>query len=200
MEMWRCLTLLGALMLAVPSASQQPCPDRPQPLPDALESHGLPPIERFRSAFEFAAEPSLEYPGRAWVIRLEQGIRSRTATLTVVRLRRRNECNIYDTETTWSGQLSASEFVEFSGVAGPLISPPTDLNAPFYRTQRGPIVLDGTGIEARIYGAEWTITRLLNHFAPGGVALSAAFRSLAARIVPPEQMPSEDWRTSTRRR
>jgi len=163
------------------AAARVPCPARPQPLAPALDA--VPARAGASETIGFAAEPSLQYPGRAWVVRLSrQG--ERRASVEILRLLRRSNCNLYDVEKSWGGPIGADEYRAVGGAVAAWAA-------------RGPeeIVTDGTGLELRVRGGGSNIRRRLNHYGAGGAELSAIFRRVAARFVPPAQLPAEDWRT-----
>lgn len=56
-------------------------------------------------------------------------------------------------------------------------------------------MLDGTGLELRLRTFGWEVRRGLNHYGRTGKELSAIFRALAAKHVPADEMPAEDWST-----
>ncbi len=185
---------LGFSLLATASPGQAgsaTCPATPQPLPAALDSVARLPDGR--SSVAFSAEPSLEHPGRAWVVRAHQP-RPGDATLEILRLRRRSDCNVYDLETRWQAPLPAADYLALVRAAERVGVP-----RPGAFSGEDPadhwIVMDGTGIELRMKRSGWETRRTLNHHAPGGAAVSAIFRRLVDRHVPTDQRPDEAWRS-----
>src|SRR3712207_232112 len=85
-----CLPL--ACLVAGIHAAAEAAPFPPQPLPPAAETLG--PL-RVGRAVTFSATPSLEFPGRAWVVRITPGTAG-AGQLEIVRLRRQMDCNRYD--------------------------------------------------------------------------------------------------------
>jgi hypothetical protein len=141
----------------------------------------------------FSAEPSLEHPGRAWVVRAHQP-RPGDATLEILRLLRRNECNVYDVEARWQAPLPAADYLALVRSAERAGIPRPDA---FSREETGDLelVTDGTAIELRLKRFGWETRRTLNHHERGGAAVSAVFRALVDRHVPPDERPGEGWRS-----
>ena len=130
----------------------------------------------------FSAEPS-SYPGRAWVVRLSRQS-GRRASVEIVRLLRRTDCNVYDVEKSWGGPIGDDDYRSAAQAVTAWSARGSD-----------EVVLDGTPLELRVRRGGTTTRRRLNHHGAGGAALSAIFRRLAERFVPPSQRPAEDWRT-----
>lgn len=182
------VAFLPALALGAAAFAQEaPCPPRPQPLAPAAEAIGAPPAAA--GIILFAATP-WEFPGRAWVVRLSR--RGRGASLEIVRLRRRSDCNLYDVENHWDSMVGAEEYRSLAEAIRPWTTPPAGFPA-----NRGTpeLVLDGTGLELRVSANGWGVTRTLNHYGASGAGLSAIFRALVSRHVPAAELPAEDWRT-----
>lgn len=173
-----------------PQAAATEC--KPQPLPPAIESVEFLPSHEFNNVITFAATPSLEYPGRAWVIRLFQRTRSQPATLTIVRLLRRNDCNLYDVEARWEVPLRADEYETVATLVAPHAAPPPDFLTP-ENPERTRIVLDGTSLALRVETDGRQIRRVLNEIEPKGAALSAIFHRLLAPVVPAPERPGKYW-------
>lgn len=190
----KCRYALGALILAASAqmaAARSPCP--PQPLPPALDS--IAALPETRSAVEFSATPSLDYPGLAWVIRLSRSGYG-AGTLEIVRLRRQADCNRYDVEKRWQASLPAEEYRAVVEAAAALGTPPADAfsHNDSMRALEG-LALDGTGITLRMRTTGWEVRRQLNHYGRGGAALSAIFHALVSKHVPAAEIPADDWRT-----
>ena len=164
------MTLIGIALastfLATASPGQAgaaPCPARPQPLPPALDSVAR--LPEGRSSVAFSAEPSLEYPGRAWVVRAHQP-RPGDSTLEILRLRRRSDCNVYDLETRWQAPLPAADYLALVRAAERVGVPrPGSFSREDPADDAMFVVADGTGIELRIKRFGWETRRTLNHHA-----------------------------------
>ncbi|HEX8380568.1 MAG TPA: hypothetical protein VF619_08480, partial [Allosphingosinicella sp.] len=125
-----------------------PCPPRPQPLAPALDSVAR--LPEGRSSVAFSAEPSLEHPGRAWVVRAHQP-RPGDATLEILRLRRRSDCNVYDVETRWQAPLPAADYRALVRAAERVGAPrPGAFSDEEADRDLGDLVTDGTMIELRL--------------------------------------------------
>jgi len=187
MRMLPMLVALFALLLSGAAAAQAPCPATRQPMPPAIDSIAAPAIPA--ETIAFAATP-WEFPGRAWVVRLTR--RGAQARLEIVRLRRRFDCNAWDPETRWEAPAAPADFTATAEAIAPWVTVP-----PGFPDRRNPgeITLDGTALELRVGTSGWRIDRALNHYGERGAALSAVFRRLAERLVPPDELPAEDWRT-----
>ena len=181
--------MIAALVVASPAmAADVPC--APGPMPAALDSVPALELNAFANVIAFAATPSLDYPGRSWVVRAWQPVRGQAATLEILLLRRRDDCNRYDVEKRWNAVLTAEEYRGVAAKIAPLATPPTDTfsNDDPLRLLEG-VALDGTGLDLRASTGGWQVARTLNHYSKGGEAISAVFRSLAARHVPASEMP-----------
>lgn len=190
------LVFLIAVGLAAPlQAAERPCPTKPQRMPPAIESADLPEVSRFSNLVTFAAVPSLEFPQRAWVIRLFQRTHGQPATLTVVRLLGRYDCNIYDVETRWEVPLTAADYETVARSIVPHVTPPPGTFTPRNDGEGISVVADGTGLDLRVQAAGWQVTRGLNHGQREGAELSAIFRRLLMLAVPAPERPDDSWRT-----
>lgn len=169
-----------------------------QRLPPAIESAGLPPSEGYNNIITFAATPSLDYPGRAWVIRLFQRTRSQPATLTIVRLLSRNDCNVYDVESRWEAPLRADEYEALATLIEPYVMAPPGIFSKKGVARDGRVVVDGTGLDLLVETPGWQIRRSLNLGVSEGAKLSAIFHRLLAPVVPAPERPGESW-SMTRR-
>lgn len=186
---------LSAGLAGQARAAERVCPAAPQPVPPAIESADLPPSNGFNNIITFAATPSLQHPGRAWVVRLFQRTRGQPATLTVVRLRQRYECNIYDIETRWEVPLRADEYAAVAALVAPYATTsPGTFNQTDMDRGRG-IGLDGTALDLRAETVGWLVRRSLHGSDREGVALSGIFYRLLAPVVPATERPDADWRT-----
>ncbi|MEG3089368.1 hypothetical protein [Sphingomonas sp. PB4P5] len=163
-----------------------------QPLPPAIDSAGEPPTAS--GVIEFAATPSLEHPGKAWVMRISRR-GDAEAKIDVLRLRRQEYCNRYDIEARWQAPLKQEEYVAIAAGVAPLTVPTPSVFVPSPTDQLPEIVMDGTSIDLRLFSHGWQVTRSLNHYSGAGAAISAIFRNLASKYVPASELPTEDWRT-----
>lgn len=188
------LLLLACTLPGWGQAVAAPC--RPGPLPAALDS--VPPLpDVLSSSVVFSGAPSLEYPGRAWVVRA-YSLR-REATLEILRLRRRDDCNVYEIENRWQAPLPQAEYRALLRAAERAGVPRGD-----YFSNDEPdgdvmwLTMDGTGIELRLERSGREVRRALSHTEPGGSAVSAIFHRLVSKHVPADLRPTEDWRTPGR--
>lgn len=161
-----------------------------------LESDHLPPLLRFGHALEFSATPSLQFPSRAWIMRLDRGTGRRQISLDVyVMLQRGSSCDDYEVERHWSAEISQQDYEVFNSQIEPLIAPPHDLHLPpneqarLYRSGG----LDGTSIEVRAIRVNWRTATDLRYHSDKGRAVSALVRAMIARVVPADDMPSQEW-------
>lgn len=185
------LLLLAAASPGPAEPLRSPCPAKPQPLPQALDS--VAPLPQGRSSVAFSAAPSLDHPGRAWVVRAHQP-RPGDAALEIIRLRRRSDCNVYDLEARWQAPLPAADYGALLRAAeGVGIPPPDAFSGEASGGQE--LVMDGTGIELRLKRFGWETRRTLNHYERSGAAVSAIFRALVDKHVPADERPGEGWRS-----
>ena len=182
--------VLALIVISPIAAAQGPCPT--QSLPPAIDS--LAPVPAAK-VLTFAATPSLEHPGRAWVVHLyRRGLGA--GMLEIVRLRRQAECNRYDVEKRWKASLTAEEYQRVMVAVAPLGTPPSDAfthDDRFRGLEEGGI--DGTGIVLRLETTGWNVTRELHHSARTGAMISAFFHALLAKHVSAAELPTDDWRT-----
>lgn len=188
---------LGLLLLAfaMPGRAEAgPGACAPRPLAPALDS--VPLLPEGLSSVAFSAEPSFD--GEAWVVRAHQP-RPGDATLEILRLRRRSDCNVYDIETRWQAPLPAADYRALVRAAERVGIPRADSFSHEDPGRDGEgLVLDGTGIELRLKRIGWEARRTLNHYARGGGAVSAIFHALVAKHVPADERPAEGWETRRR--
>lgn len=167
----------------------------PQPMPPAIDSAGELPIAS--ETIEFSATPSLDYPGRSWVVRVSR--RGQIgATIEVIRLVRQLQCNRYDIEGRWEAPLKQEEYLDAANRVIPLGVPSSAVFVPSSVPRLDDLMLDGTSIKVRLRSQGWRVDRDLNHYGRGGAEISAVFRDLVARYVPAEELPEEDWRTPSK--
>jgi|GEM_PF-3079640 hypothetical protein len=182
------------LSVAIGTPSQAAADDcKPQPLGPAIEAAGLPPSKGFANVVTFGATPSLEYPGRAWVIRLFQDRHARPATLTVVRLLRRSDCNLYLVETRWEVPIHADEYEAVATQVAPLLAPTVHVLSGEDTARGRGISVDGTSFDLRVETTGWQIRRLLTSADPEGQTLSKLFRRILTYAVPEPERPGEYW-------
>lgn len=167
----------------------------PQPMPPAIDSVGDLPIAS--ETIEFSATPSLDYPGRSWVVRVSR--RGQIgATIEIIRLVHQRHCNRYDVEARWQAPLKQSEYLDAANRVIPFGVPSSSAFVPSSVPRLDDLVLDGTSIKVRLRSQGWRVDRDLNHYGRGGAEISAVFRDLVARHVPAEELPEEDWRTPSK--
>jgi len=181
------IAFLPIALSAAALGQEIPCPTAPQPMPPAIEAIDEPAAAS--SVIVFSATP-WEFPGRAWVVRLSR--RGPAATLEIVRLRRRFQCNVYDIERRWDAAIGAREYRSVAEAIRPWATLPAGFPV---NEGSADLALDGTGLELRVRANGWGVTRTLNHYGTTGARLSAIFRSLVSNHVPMAELPAEDWRT-----
>lgn len=185
---------LGLLLLALAApgnAGQTPVRCGPQALAAALDS--APRLPEGRSSVAFSAEAWGEW--RAWVVRAHE-MRPGNATLEILRLRRRSDCNVYDVEARWQAPLPAADYRALVRAAERVGVPRADAFSHEDPARDGEgLALDGTEIELRLKRSGWEARRELNHYGKGGAAVSAIFQALVAKHVPADERPNEGWGT-----
>lgn len=186
------MTPLFALLMALASPTDLPdgsC--SPGPLPPALDA--LAPLDSGRK-IAFSATPSLEYPGRAWVVRVAQKVYSGPATVEIVRLRRQEDCNRYDVEQSWQASIPEERFDALLAAVTPLATPPADQfsrHDPMRSLEE--IGIDGTLIMLRLTDLSWETTRRVHHSGKAGTVVSSLFHSLVSEHVPASELPTREW-------
>lgn len=182
--------LLAAAFLAPGSHAAAACPD--QPLPPAAESLG--PVEAIR-AITFAATPSLDFPGGAWVVRLQSFSRD-DHRIEIVRLRRQMDCNRYDVEKSWTARISAEEFRGVGNAVVPLAMPDPETFWPATDVRRAPdeVGVDGTSVTVDLSTSAMKVSRQLHHGGRAGAPVSAVFHALVSRHLPAGEIPTPEWR------
>jgi hypothetical protein len=177
--------LLKEAGLQSSSAAADPCPPKPQPEPAPLESAYLDyPVEG--DTFLFSAAPAfIETRYAARVIR-RPGATSAWATL--VRLKRRSDCNVLDRTGTWDFELSPAETKAlFDAIADFERHPPEDV-----------VTLDGTQVQLQHHVSGKTVLDLASND-PSKDRLSGLVLQVMSKHVPATDLPSStDWRTSAR--
>ena len=186
-----------AVALIVPgaaSAAGGACPAQPQPMASAIDSAGLPPTSEGQSLFTFSATASLNYPHRSWVVRVYERGTGQSPTVVIVRLRGREDCNVYEVETRWEAPLRPDEYASVANAVARFVTPPSGTFDRHARQERKlHLIMDGTSIDLRAQEPGWAVRRLLNHYEPDGQAISAIFRGLVLKVVPGPDVPQEDW-------
>jgi hypothetical protein len=190
--------LVPILALSTIAEAQSPpssCPA--QPLPPAIDSAGPWDISEFTHAVSFAATPSLEHPGRAWVVRLSQEVGDGNVRLSISHLRSQRNCNRYDIERRWDATLAPQEYRSLIDALAPFAIPPANV---LTNDREGveSVGIDGTGLVLRVQAEGWKVTRTIHHSSPSGAKISAIFHRLLVRHVAAEERPTEEWRTRTK--
>jgi hypothetical protein len=155
----------------------------------------LPALEK-TTVMSFAATPSFDYPGGAWVVRLSRNGPRGPGLIEIARLRRQSDCNRYDIEKSWEAPLPEAELEALVDELAPVATPPAQLfisNDPMRSLEE--VALDGTGIILRMRTFGWEVSRNLHHSGRAGSAVSSLFHTLVSNHVPPSDVPSTDWRT-----
>lgn len=190
----RLLFIALCLSVAIDTPSRAAADDcKPQPLGPAIEAADLPPSKGFDNIVTFGATPSLEYPSRAWVIRLFQDRHARPATLTVVRLLRRSDCNSYLVEARWKIPIRADEYEAVATQIAPILVPTTDVLSGEDTARGRGISVDGTSFDLRFETTGWQIRRHLTSADPEGQTLSKLFHRILASAVPEPERPGVFW-------
>lgn len=171
-------------------ATAPPCPR--QPLPPAVES--LSPLVGFDS-ITFSATPSLEHPGRAWVVRLSRPRNFGEATVEILRLRSQDACNRYDIEGRWQAMMPEAEFEGLGRRLTPHILPGSgspSAGDPFNSLPE--IAIDGTSVSLGLTAFGWEVSRRLEVSGRSGAAVSAVFHRIVSIHVAIDARPTEAWR------
>lgn len=194
----RCFgTGLAALALAfsvTAQAADEACQARPRPMLSAIDSAGLPPTSNGQNVITFSATASLNYPHRSWVIRVTERGARQEPTVVIIRLRGREDCNVYDVETRWEAPLRPDDYAAVVTAVARFATPPPDTFDPGAgQARRLHLIMDGTSLDLRAQTTGWAVKRVLNLYEPDGQALSAIFRGLVLRVVPAPDVPQESW-------
>ncbi len=188
---------LIALALALPggaSAADKACPAQPQPMAPAIDSAGFPPTSDGQSLVTFSATASLNYPHRSWVIRVYERGTGQSPTVVIVRLRGREDCNIYEIDTRWEAPLRPDEYASVTNAVAPFVTPPPGtFDRRAGQEPKLHLIMDGTSLDLRAQAPGWAVRRVLNQYEPGGQAISAIFRALVMKVVPGPDVPQENW-------
>ena len=149
----------------------------------------------------FSAAPSLQHPQVGWVVRaysetVFDSDRREREVVEVLRLQVEHDCNRWFVTGRWEGELAAGEVTAAFRQAGPFLEPAAGMLAgrPGDYATSDSLMLDGTGIALEARGPDWAMRRGGHAHGGPGDAVSDLFRSLAARIVPAEELPSPEWR------
>ena len=193
------LALLGSatLLSGSPTAASEACPVQPRPgLLDAVR-----PVE---SAFvtrevSFSGSPSLQNPDTGWVVRVYsetafEGSQREREKLQVIRLHGEHDCNRWFVTGRWESELEPGQVVEVIAGARPFLAPAAAALSGTGGYAAQDLTLDGTRIEVEIRGPDWRLRRRGNVYAGTGNEVSSLFLSLAARVVPLDEMPTPEWR------
>ena len=200
MRRWAVALTLALAAVATPAlAAGEACPT--QPRPQALDV--VHPIDSsyVTRHVSLSATPSLQSPASSWVVRVyadtlfEDGQARPREMLEVLRLQGEHDCNRWFVTGRWDGELEAGELARLLETAGPFLSPAsTALDRGELYASDDSLMLDGTGIAVETGGPDWLLRRGGHPHSGAGAQVSDAFQALAARIVPPEDMPARDWR------
>lgn len=186
-----------ALALVFPGAAwaaEKVCPPQRQPMPSAIDSAGFSPASDWQSLVTFSATASLNYPHRSWVIRVYERGAGQLPTVVIVRLRGREDCNVYEVETRWEAPLRSDEYVAVANAVARFVTPPSGIfDRRAGQERKLHLIMDGTSLDLRAQEPGWAVRRVLNHYEPDGQAISAIFRGLVLKIVPGPDVPQENW-------
>ncbi len=170
------------------------CPAQPQPMPSAIDSAGLPPTSDGQSLITFSATASLNYPHRSWVVRVYERGMGQSPAVVIVRLRGREDCNLYEVETRWEAPLRPDDYASVASAVARFVTPPSGtFDRPAGRQAKLHLIMDGTGLDLRAQAPGWAVRRSLNLYEPDGHAISAVFRGLVLKVVPGPDVPRENW-------
>ena len=188
------LIVLALALPGVASAADTACPAQTQPMASAIDSAGFPPTSDGESLVTFSATASLNYPHRSWVVRVYERGTGGTPTIVIVRLRGREDCNVYEVETRWEAPLRPDEYASVANAVARFVTPPPGVfDRHAGRGQRLHLIMDGTSLDLRTQAPGWAIRRVLNQYGPDGQAISAIFRGLVLKVVPGPDVPQENW-------
>lgn len=187
-------------LLAGPApAAGEACPV--QPVPSLLEA-----VRPVQSAYvtrevSFAASPSLQYPRLGWVVRAYsetafEGPQREREVLEVLRLQVEHDCNRWFVTGRWEGDLEPGELARIIDGSRSFLQPAAAALAgkPGDYAAEDSLILDGTGIAVETGGPDWRLRRAGHPHGGTGLAVSNLFLGLAARLVPPDEMPTAEWR------
>ena len=180
----RAFALLAAALAFAPglALAAEPCPR--QPMPPPLSGAGFGPADRAAETIRFSAAPSLHR--KAYAVDISRR-REGGATIRLVKLARRYDCNLYNVEKRWSFRLSREEAADFFSRLGRLESawrPPDE------------IVVDGTSFQYEHHAAGAVREIRLSNSARGvSGEISALILSLVQRSETRGHIPaSPEWR------
>lgn len=192
-----------ALLSGPAVAAGEACPV--QPAPGLLDSVRPVASVYVRSEVSFSASPSLQSPAIGWVVRaysetaFEGSERERALVrevLEVVRLQVEHDCNRWFVTGRWEGPLESGQVARILDEVRPFLAPAAAALAgkPGDLASVDSLVLDGTGIVVETGGPDWRLRRGGHAHGGTGGGVSNLFRSLAARLVPADEMPNPEWR------
>ena len=188
---------LFAILAACPGAAMaaSACPQ--QPVPDPLDSAR--PLGVFvHEAISLSAAPSLAFPQEAWVVRayretvFEPEQRERTM-LEVIRMQVEYDCNRHFVTGLWQSELPAARYTALRESVVAFLEPVAD-GVREGRLASDEVALDGTELAVEITGFRWRARREGNVGARSSGEVSDAFHALVAEFLPPEVVPTRDWR------
>ncbi len=189
---------LGLALWSMPAAAADYCPR--QPMPAVLDTVRPPESVYVTRLISFSARPSLQSPEESWVVRVytetvfEEDRREREV-LEIVRLRGEYDCNRWFVTGRWQSELAPGEVAGIYESVVPFLEPAAQaLTAGGRMPPPDELTIDGTGIAVEASGFNWTLRRKGNAADASGEPVSERFHALAARLVPPEEMPARDWR------
>ena len=164
-----------------PSTDPAACPQQPEP--PTLSSAGFDvPVEG--DTLLFSAAPSNQ--SIRFAVRVIRRPGSSKAWATLVRLKRRFDCNVLDQMGTWDFELSAKEADALFGAVASLERTPPETD----------VTIDGTQVEFQHH----TAGKKVFGYSSNGAAkerLSAAMLEVVRHHVPAPELPaSPDWRTT----
>ena len=192
-----------AALLCGPAVAAEACPA--QPVPGLFEA--VRPVDSsfVTSQVSFSASASLQYPTVGWVVRAYSEIvfegpeRERSHVqefVEVIRLQVEHDCNRWFVTGRWQGPLEPGQIARIVDATRPFLEPAAAALAgkPGGYAADDSLMLDGTGIAVETGGPDWRLRRGGHAHGGTGGMVSSLFLSLAARIVPPDEMPTPDWR------
>ncbi len=189
--------MLGAAMFAMAASAHPAGPlatCSPRPMPAAVDFIGPWEDNMVMDSLTFTATPSLQAPGRAWLVRLHR-FGPRDIKVNIVKLQRETNCNRYRIERQWSAALTSGEYDQTVALIEPFVTTPDRLFSIKNSRRDGDVVaLDGTTLSLRTQTLGWSVSRKVHESSVVGKSLSAIFYRIATAHVPKGELPTHDWR------
>ncbi len=204
---------LLALLASCPGAAlaASACPQ--QPVPDPLDSAR--PLGGFvLETIALSAAPSLAFPQEAWVVRayrerlFEQAGKRERTMLEVIRMQVEYDCNRHFVTGLWQTELPPERYATLRQAAAAFLGPVANGvregrlasgelasdGTGLAELASAEVAIDGTGLAVELEGSRWRARREGNVGARASAEVSAVFHALVAEFLPPEVVPTPDWR------